>query len=290
MLQRRNTTALKLAKHFYFGNYSLTLMVVAIFMILNILQSFLGPLGLLFYGAFLILTYSVQVYYASYIPTIRDPEEMEDIARGTALSDLLFSRIAEGAAFFLAFLVINAIFGLFIYLVLTAYVGDDLVELQRISAALETAGPEERQALQSRLIEIILTPALIVLAVGSFFSYVAIGVWGRMLKAQGFVEAFKRSFLLFWPKYWVKTFKLRYMLLVGGWILFILLFLFLTWLAFMAIGFLFAAALHNYPELLAIVMFIFSTLVIHMVMYYLDLYSAGVAVFADDIASGEADG
>jgi len=295
VLQRSNKTALSMAKHFYFGNYTLTLIAVVIFAILNILSQLLGlVLGLFFSGALLILVYSAYFYFAHYIPTLRDPQEMEDIAQGTTLSDLFFQKIAEGTAAFLGFLTIAAILSVIGYFLALAILGDDLQKVQQIQMELAQAamaGENEKAAqLVEQLISLLMPFFLTVLIIGSFFSYVMMGVWGRVLKGQGFAEPYLRVFLAFWPGYWIKTFKLDYLLLTGGWFLISMLIGFLYGIVYALISYLFMAALHNYPLALMAVMVIFSSLLTYMVVYFIGLYTSAVAWFADDIAMGEVDG
>ena len=291
MLRRSNKTALALAKNFFFGNFGLTLLAVAIFALLYMLGNLFLPIGIILIFGMLILFYSALFYYSKQIPTIDSPEQMEEVALSTTLGKLFFDRIAEGTALFLAVLTALAIFSIISYLVLTAMIGSEIDTLQSLAAQLEQSDdPQQIELYFGQLMQLLFSPMLIIFLIGSFFAYVSIGVYGRMLKGEGFLEVYRRYFLLFWPKYWLGTFRWSYFLLVSGWMIIAFLITFvayiLFYIIFLGIGF----ALQQHPGAMVVLLALIGTLFNQLLSYFIGLYTAAVSIFADDIASGEVDG
>ncbi len=291
MLQRNNKTALTLAKNFFFGNFGLTLMAIAVFTLLYLVGNLFFPFGIIVIFGMIILFYSAQVYYAKQIFSVHSPEEMEEVALSTTLGRLLFERIAEGIGVFFAVMTTVAVFSIVSYLVLTAMIGSEMDTLQSLAAQLEQSDdPQQIELYFGQLMQLLLSPMLIIFLIGSFFAYVSIGVYGRMLKGEGFLEVYRRYFLLFWPKYWLGTFRWSYFLLVSGWMIIAFLITFvayiLFYIIFLGIGF----ALQQHPGAMVVLLALIGTLFNQLLSYFIGLYTAAVSIFADDIASGEVDG
>jgi len=286
-MERSSKTAFLMAWNFYFGNIGLTLAVVGIFTVLVILAQLLGPLGLIFESLMMILLNSVLSYYAHFIPTLGSPEEMEDIARGTTLSDLFFQRIAEGTGIFLAELIIALLFTAFFYLLLY-FNGAEQIQylMEKLMIAAQSGNEKEYEVVFAQIFDMLKVPLGIGFLVVLFFSYVALGVFGGALKADGFQQSFLRVFRLFWPKYWLGTFRLSYMLLAGGMILYFFGIGFVFLIAGAVIVFITGIVANFSPLAAAFVSMLLIVVAQNIVGYFGNLFLAGVAVFADDIALG----
>ena len=242
-----NKEALQIASGFFKGNIALSLGAIAILLTIALLK--LVPIiGVVFAFAYPILSFAIQIYVAREVPGLRDPEEMAAVAQRTKLGDLFTRHLDVAAGGFLGFMLILMALLMLFFALFSASV--DLQTLQSgneqaIIAALSTSGA--------------LGTILFFLVLAMWLGYLMPGVMGEVLLAENFIEAFRKSFLLFSPGFWKRTFTKEYFLLIMIWSVIVFVgAMILSWIAVSII--LLPVALIG--------------------AYYLSLYNAVVYVFA----------
>jgi MFS family permease len=272
MLERSNKAALGLAWSFVSGNFVLTVMAVTLLFVLDFFGRAFFPLGLVLLVVSYILRFAAQSYYAKKLEETVSQEQIADVARRTSLLDLFFGRALQGAALFLGYLATVVLFVALYALIAYVMVGDQLGQ------------PGSYEAMMG---EVLVMPMLAWGLIVSVFGYVLVGVYGRMLRSEGFVEITRSLFLLFSPAYWRGCFTRRYFLLVMGWsIIFFVIFVVAFGVRY-ALMYLFAKLFGSSPVMVLVGVMVVPALLMQFVGYYLSLYTATVSIFADEIVREE---
>ncbi|ADV46020.1 hypothetical protein [Nitratifractor salsuginis] len=252
MIQPSNKEAINIAANFFKGNVALSLAAIAILVTLALLQ-YVPFLGLAFALAYAILSFEVQVYVARQIPEASNSEEMADVAARTRLGDLLTRHLDIAAGGMLGYFTISMVLGLIFMMMFSATVDVSAIQgndMQAFVAAISTSGA----------MGVMVFFLLILL----FLSYIFPGVTGEVMAADGFGPAFMKTFLLFSPKFWKRTFNKDYFLLILLWSVIV-----------------FVAAV-------VLSWFTVSILLIPIALigaYFLSLYNAAVYFFARELLS-----
>ncbi len=251
-----NATAMRLAWHFFKGNYALNFSALAILVVLSLLGA-LPIVGLLFFGAYTILSFSAQIYFGRHVAQVGEPVQMEEVAKKTRLGEYLTTYLPQAAGGFLAFFAISMLFG--ILFTLAAATAPAAAATQAVPAG----GAGMAEAIAGQILMAISPASLVVLLLAVGLLYIFPAVAGRIIFSDDFAQAFRAGFLLFSPSLWKKSFNRDYFLLVAGWSLVVFGFVLLS----MALS--------------ATVILLPLSLVL---AYILSLYNAAIYVFAERLA------
>lgn len=205
MIRPSNQEAINIAANFFKGNVALSLATIAILVTLALLQ-YVPFLGLAFALAYAILSFEVQVYLARQIPEISGSEEMADVAARTKLGDLLTRHLDIAAGGILGYFTISLALGLLFMATFGATVDMSAIQgrdMQAFMAAISTSGA--------------MGVMLLFMLVLLWLTYLFPGVTGEVMAAERFGPAFMKTFLLFSPKFWKRTFNKDYFLLILLW-------------------------------------------------------------------------
>jgi hypothetical protein len=247
MVKRGNKEALQIASNFIKGNITLSLGALAVLITIALLK--MAPLiGVIFAFVYPILSFAIQIYVAREVPSLQRPEDMAKVAQRTRLGDLLSRHLDIAAGGFLGFFLILMLFGVLFTVVMGFSIDIQTLQsgnMEAISAAIYTSGA--------------LVSLLLFLMIGLWLSYLMPGVMGEVVMAENFADAFRKSFLLFSPSFWKRTFSKAYFVLILIWsmIVFVAALLF-SWIA------------------VSIILLPFALIGV----YYLSLYNAVIYVFA----------
>ena len=252
MIQASNKEAINIAANFFKGNVALSLAAIAILVTLALLQ-YVPFLGVAFALAYAILSFEVQVYLARRIPELSRSEEMADVAADTRLGDLFTRHLEVATGGVLGYFTISLALVLIFMMMFGMTVDMSAVkanDMEAFAAAISTQGA----------IGVMLLFLLILLWLGYIFP----GVTGEVMAAEGFGPAFTKTFLLFNPGFWKRTFNRNYFLLILVWSVIV-----------------FVAAM-------VLSWFTVSILLIPIALigvYFLSLYNAAVYFFARELLS-----
>ncbi len=247
MVKAGNREALQIASNFFKGNIALSLGALAILITIALLKM-VPVVGIVFAFAYPILSFAIQIYVGRAVPELRSPDEMAEVARRTRLGDLFTRHLDIAAGGFLGFFAILMLLSLLFIGLMGLSI--DVQTLQSGDAAAVTAAISTPGALGTLLFFLLL---------GMWLGYLMPGVMGEVLIAPTFMDAFRRSFLLFSPGFWKRTFTHDYFVLILIWSLIV-----------------FAGALLF--SWIALSIFLLPIALVGI--YYLSLYNAVVYVFA----------
>jgi len=254
MLRPANRSAAEAAWHFFKGNYALNFGALAIFVLLSLLSS-IPLIGLLFFAAYTILSFSAQIYFGRKVVEVDEPAQMEQVAQKTRLGDFLTTYLPQATGGFLAFFAISMLFG-----ILFAFSMDPV----SFAGGAAVSGAEGMaQAMAKQLLSSLSPFSLFLLLLMAFLLYIFPAVAGRIVFSEDFGQAFRAGFLLFSPSMWKKTFRQDYFMLVAGWSL-------------VVFGFLIISSILSSSIILLPVALVLA--------YILSLYNAAIYVFAQSLA------
>jgi hypothetical protein len=242
-----NKEALEIAAAFFKGNVTLSLSAIAILILIALLKT-VPVVGIIFAFAYPILSFAVQIYVAREVPGLQRPEEMEKVARRTGLGDLFTRHLEIAAGGFLGFfLILMSLSMIFLW-------------MMSFSVDIQTLSADNMEALAASVTASGATGTFFLfLLIGMWLGYLMPGIMGEVILADGFGEAFRRSFLLFSPAFWKRTFSREYFQLVLIWSLIV-----------------FAAAM--IISWIAVSILLLPVALVGV--YFLSLYNAVVYVFA----------
>jgi len=224
MVHASNKEALNIALNFFKGNVVLSLSAIAILLVVALLKQ-VPVVGIVFALIYPILSFAIQIYLAREVPRLQNPEEMEALAQRTKLSELFTRHLDIAAGGFLGFFLIITLLGMLFAGLMSASIDVQTAEqamrsqdIQEMIVAISTGG-----ALGTLFFFLILL---------MWLGYLMPGVMGEVLLAPTFMDAFRKSFLLFNPRFWKRTFTKEYFVLIMIWS-FIVFFaaLILSWIA-----------------------------------------------------------
>ncbi len=208
MIETSNKEAMSIAIKFFKGNIALSLTTLTILAILSLLKA-IPSIGFISSFAYSILGFSIQIYLMRQVDNINRSEDIEYIANRTSLKELLTTHldIAIGGfiGIFLTFIILGTL--------LVAFLSTQM-NLQNMANTNINIFIQNFSNLPNSLA--ISTAILIIM---SFLGYVFPAVVGEMMMSNSLKEAFIKSFLIFNPKIWRRTFTKEYFKLIMLWTL-----------------------------------------------------------------------
>jgi len=251
MIAKTNMSAIKLATEFFKGNYALSFAAIAILLVISFF-SFLPLIGILFVFAYSVLSLSIQIYFGKNTVSIKNEEEMKDIARNTQIGEFLTKYFSEAAGAFLGLFILSLVF-MILFMITAGIFGTGL-------SVEEMRGMNEQEMI-IQMITVYSIPSILFLLIGGFLFYIFPSVMGEIFLTTGFNEALKKVFLLLSPNFWKKTFNKNYFILIIIWSIIVFIF--------------------------GILIVLLSTTVILLPLvligaYLLSLYNAAIYVFAKE--------
>jgi len=205
MVQPSNKEAIAIASNFFKGNVALSLAAIGILITIALLKM-VPVIGIVFAFAYPILSFAIQIYVGREVPDLPNAEAMADVAGRTKLSDLFTRHIDLAAGGFLGFFLILMLFSMLMMGLLSASVDLETLntgDMQAMLASISTSGA--------------LGSLIFILLLGMWLGYLMPGVMGEVILAENFNAAFKKSFLLFSPSFWKRTFSKEYFILIMIW-------------------------------------------------------------------------
>jgi len=205
MIKAGNKEAMGLATDFFKGNIALSLGAVALLILIALLK--MVPLvGIVFAFAYPVLSFAIQIYVAREVPGLQTPEEMITVARRTKLGDLFTRHLDIATGGFLGFfLILMILFTLFMW-------------LMSFSIDIQTLNTENMEAFAASITTSgALGTLFFFMLLGMWLGYLMPGVMGEVILAENFTDAFKKSFLIFSPRFWKRTLTRDYFLLILVW-------------------------------------------------------------------------
>ena len=256
MIQASNKEALNIALNFFKGNVALSLAAIAVLLVIALLKE-VPVIGIIFALVYPILSFAIQIYVAREIPRLQRPEEMGTVAQRTKLGELFTRHLDIAAGGFLGFFLILMLLGMLFAGLMSAS-----IDVQTAEQAMQT------QNVQEMIVAISTGGALgtlfFFLILMMWLGYLMPGVMGEVLLAPTFMDAFRKSFLLFNPRFWKRTFTKEYFILILIW----------SFIVF------FAATLFSW---IAVSIILLPVALVGV--YFLSLYNATIYVFAQEALS-----
>ncbi len=206
MIQASNKEAINIAINFFKGNINLSLITLTILAILSLLKviPFIGLISSLLYS---ILGFSIQIYLIHQISNINRSEEMREIALQTRLKDMLTNYLDVATGGFLGIFFIFILLGTLFIAFLSTQMNLNTLSNSNIQLFIQTFNNLPNSLIIS----------LTLLVIMSFLGYIFPAVIGEMMMAKDFKEAFNKTFLLFKPNFWQRTFTKSYFKLIMLW-------------------------------------------------------------------------
>ncbi|WP_457564319.1 hypothetical protein [Caminibacter sp.] len=242
-MKKSNATALKFAGVFFSSNLALNFLTIGVVVLLALI-SLVPVIGIISGILLSFVVYSYQVYLGKNISGLNSEEEVVKFAKETKLGDFLFKYFNVAAGIWVGSLIVFGVIG-FIFFVL------GLAPLIHDYQMYKYTG---NMYLSSSVIVV----NLFFLLIYGFLFYVFPGVVGEAMKTETFADSLKKMFLLINPKFWVKTFNVKYFLLILGWSIIV------------TIG-----VIIGEVTLLFLIGF--------LILYYLSLYSAIIFIFSAEL-------
>ncbi|WP_457608242.1 hypothetical protein [Nitratifractor sp.] len=243
-----NKEAFALALDFFKGNITLSLLAIGILIAVALLQM-VPIVGIVFSFAYPILSLAVQVYVGRLVTEVDSEEQMSREAARSTLNDLFVKHIDIATGAVLGFMIIAFLFGLIFFFLLGSSFNATTVQQQNMEAFFASLN-----------VGMAMGTMLFALIISMIFAYLTPGVLGRVILAEDFGDAFRKSLLFFSPSFWKQTFNKDYFVLVFIWSI-------VVFVAALVISWLMASILLAPVALIA--------------LYCLSLYNAAVYVFAE---------
>jgi len=260
-----NKEAINLAIAFFKGNIALSLGALAILIVVGLFK-LIPIVGIFFAILYPILTFSIQIYVGKIANEIDSENQMLRISSQSRLKELLFRYIDIATGGFLGSLIV--VFFIFFLMGLAINLSFDTSMLQTsdiqalynsINGGVAIENSDLQNFYASINPDVAMVALAIFLSIVMWFGYLMPGVFGEIILANSFRDAFKKSLYFFYPKFWAKTLNGNYFVLIFIWSL-------IVFLAGILTSFLFISLI-----LIPIAL---------IVLYCISLYNAIVYIFA----------
>ena len=265
MKKMGNKEAISLAMAFFKGNVALSLGALAILIVVE-LFNLIPIVGIFFAILYPILIFSIQIYVGRLANEKASEDYMIKASSSSNLKELFLKYIDIATGGFLGSLIVTFVIFFLMGIALSFSFDTSTLQssdMQTLYNSVNGGIAIENSNLQNLYASINPNIAMVVLVIFltilTWFGYLMPGVFGEIILAENFQDAFKKSLYFFYPKFWAKTLNRDYFILVFIWSI-------IVFLAIIAISLLF--------------MTLFLIPIAFITLYYIALYNAIVYIFA----------